>query len=254
MKTGLVLSGGGARCIAHLGLLHGLEEMNIRPGVISGVSAGALIGALYAAGNSALKILEMVKEHSSFSVLKTVLSPVGLFSSAGIREVLRSAIPVDDFGALQIPLYVTATDLDSGVSATFSKGPLFETVVSSTAVPGIFQPVNINGLYYVDGGVLDNLPASCIRDKCDKLIGSHVNKLYPHKPKKWGRLEVMEKCFHLAIGHTVLINSLLCDVFVEPYLGGYTMFETKYADKIFEAGYLAVMEKRETIASWNQSS
>lgn len=250
MKIGLVLSGGGARCIAHLGLLHGLEEIGVRPNLISGVSGGALIGALYAAGHSPKQILEIVKEHTSSSIVRMVLSPTGLFSSAGIRNVLKAAIPQDDFDILHIPLFVTATDICKGVTVTFSKGRLFDAVLGSTSVPGLFTPVKFDQLCLVDGGVLDNLPVTCIRNLCDKVIGAHVNKLYSRKYEKLSRPEVMERCFHLAIARSVSINALLCDLFIEPPLAGYSMFEIKYADQIFDAGYRSVMEKKQIIQLW----
>src|SRR5665213_2359814 len=112
--TGIVLSGGGARGIAHLGVLHGLNEMDIFPGVISGVSAGAIIGALYAAGRSPAEILGIIKKHASTSLVAMLVFPGGLFSRAGLKQILTDEIPGDSFESLDIRLFVTATDIDGG--------------------------------------------------------------------------------------------------------------------------------------------
>ena len=251
MKTGLVLSGGGARCIAHLGLLQVLQEMGIRPDMISGVSAGALIGALYAAGHTPQQILAMVKERTSFSVAITVLSPAGLFSPAGIRHILQSEIPTDDFSALQIPLFITATDIARGVPVIFSKGPLYEAVVGSATVPGLFNPVTFGSCVLVDGGVMDNLPVNCLKGRCDRIIGSHVNKFDRRRPLNLSREAVIEQCFHLAIAGKIAESARDCDLLIEPSLEGYTMFETGCADELFEAGYRAANAEKATFQAWN---
>jgi len=249
MKIGLVLSGGGARGLAHLGVLEALDEMGIKPAVISGTSSGALIGALYASGNSPRKILAMIKEHASGSVFGMFLSSEGLFSSTGLRHILKSAIPEDSFEKLLTPLYVTATDIAAGTSATFSKGPLFDVLVGSSSVPVLFKPVKIGHQYLVDGGVMDNFPVECIKDKCDKIIGSHVNKPAHKKVGKLNRFQLLDLCFHLAICGRVAINAKSCHVLLEPPLSGYSMFDMSHADRIFKIGYQTTMEKRRLFLS-----
>jgi NTE family protein len=242
MKIGLVLSGGGARGVAHIGLLKGLEELGLRPDIISGASSGALVGALYAAGHSPKQILELVKAHSSSYMI--IMAFDGLFSAAGLKHILDTAIPKNNFEALSIPLFVTATDINAGLPVAFSEGPLHELLIASSAVPGLFTPVKFETHYLVDGGVSDNLPVNCIKGKCEKIIGSHVNKLVNGNFRQKGRLEVIERCFHLAIAKTVHSSALLCDHLVEPDLQRYTMFEMKYADSIFKAGYQEVMKEK----------
>ena len=252
IKTGLVLSGGGARAIAHLGVLQGMREVGIEPACISGVSAGAIIGALYAADYTPLQIMDMIKEYSSSSLAKMMLLPGGLFSAAGLKKILRSVISKDSFEALRIPLFVTTTDIISGTSVTFSQGQLFDVVVGSSSVPAMFSPVKHGGHYLVDGGVLNNFPVECLTGHCDRIIGSHVNKLYPLKPKQLGRLKVLERCFHLAIAHTVKRNSSSVDLLIEPQLAKYGMFEMKFARQIFEAGYSSLMANEELLLSWKE--
>ena len=250
LEIGIVLSGGGARGIAHLGVLQALEEIGIRPDILSGVSAGALIGALYAAGHSPEHILTLVKTHTSSSLVRMILSPSGLFSPAGLGKLLKEAIPHDSFDHLQIPLYVTATDIGSGESITFSEGQLYPVLIGSSSIPGLFTPVKFGPRYLVDGGVRNNLPVDCIRHQCDKILGGHVNKLYQDSPEQLGRFQVLEKSFHLAVADTVAAHALQCDIFLEPELRGHQMFELKHADQLYKAGYDAVLKKKTLLKSW----
>jgi NTE family protein len=245
MNIGLVLSGGGARGVAHIGILSGLEELGIRPDIISGSSSGALVGALYAAGHSPRQILELVKEHSSSNMFMMAFD--GLFSAGGLKHILELSITKNNFEYLSIPLFVTATDINAGLPIAFCEGPLHELLIASSAIPGLFTPVKYAHHYLVDGGVMDNLPVHCIRQGCDKIIGSHVNKLGNDNFGKKGRLEVIERCFHLAIANTISSSSLLCDHLIEPELHRYTMFEMEYADQIFKAGYRSVMQDKEKL-------
>ena len=125
-SVGLALSGGGARGAAHLGLLKALDELNVKVSAISGVSAGAVIGALYAAGNAPEYILQELKQQSYFGITDVAWLRNGLFTMASLRKKLKEMIPQDDFEQLHIPLYVLATDISMGTSVTFSQGPLLE--------------------------------------------------------------------------------------------------------------------------------
>jgi NTE family protein len=247
LKTGITLSGGGARGIAHIGVLQGLDELGIKPAVISAVSSGALVGVLYAAGYTPAKILEAVKQYSSPGFIKMIMHPGGLFSQEGIREVLKTMVPADDFSKLKIPLVVTATDISSNTPVVFAEGPLHNVIIGSCAIPGIFTPIKHAGHCLVDGGISDNFPTTAIRDKCDQLIGVHVNKLYPLECETVGRMQVIERSFHLAVSDTVALHSLHCDILIEPDLKDYTMFEMKNAEKIYDEGYRAVLEQKDRL-------
>jgi len=252
MRIGVVFSGGGARGIAHLGGLQALEELGIRPAMISGVSAGALIGALYAAGKSPMEILEMIKQQSHSSLAAAILFPGGLFSYKGLRNLLKSVIPSDDFADLKIPLTVTATELATGTSVRFSQGSLYDVLLGSAAIPGLFDPVKVGNCHLVDGGVLDNLPVACIRESCDKVLGIHVNK-FNKGAEKLTRPQVIDRCFHLAIAPGVAANAMLCDLLVEPDTSGCTIFDTQKASQLFTAGYKAIMHEKEVLNSWRGS-
>jgi len=245
---GLVLSGGGARSIAHLGVLQGLEDIGIRPKAIAGASAGAVIGALYAAGNSPKEILEAIKVTASHGFINKLLSGSGLFTVAGLTQLFKDTNLPHHFEELTTPLWISATDLLTSKTVTFSSGLLHQALIGSCAIPGVFMPVHFNGSYLADGGILDNLPVREIRNECEVLIGSNVNKLHGALPKKISRLQVMDRCFHLVIAHQVAASAVFCDYSLEPKLHHYPMFVLKNPDRMFNAGYRAVMAQKEQLS------
>jgi NTE family protein len=247
-KSGLVLSGGGARSIAHLGVLQGLEDLGIRPQAIAGASAGAVIGALYAAGNSPKEILEAIKVTASRGFINKLLSGSGLFTVAGLTQLFKDTNLPYHFEELTIPLWVSATNLLTSQTITFSGGPLHQALIGSCAVPGIFMPIRFNGSYLADGGILDNLPVRDIRKVCEVLIGSNVNKLHGALTNKISRLQVIDRCFHLVIAHQVAASAVFCDYYLEPKLYHYPMFELKNPDRMFNAGYRAVMAQEDKLS------
>lgn len=250
MKTiGLVLSGGGARGFAHLGLLHALDELGIKISAISGVSAGAIIGALYAAGYEARKILDLVKGQNYYRLPSLAFSKTGLFSLKNIEVIFAKLIPKNNFEDLNIPLYITATNLSEGKEETFSSGSLIDKVLASASVPAIIAPMPIERKYYVDGGVMNNFPVECLSGKYDTIVGCHVNKLYENGYVDVSRIQIVEHCFHLAIAQKVYTQSALCDVFIEPKLEGFGMFDMKRADAIYQLGYDAAMAQKDQLTA-----
>ena len=253
-KVGLVLSGGGIRGIAHLGLLQALDELQLKPHAISGTSAGAIIGALYAEGISPQKILELGKANLSFGFTSIALRSGGLFSIDNIHKALLENLPHDSFEGLKIPLYVNATDLYANKTTYFSKGKLVACLEASASVPLIFSPADVENKKYVDGGLLNNFPVEPLLAICDKIVGCHVNPLqeYDEAQAKLSRFALMERCYHMSIASTVYSKTELCDLFIEPPLSTFGMFDTKKSDQIFTLGYEAAINKKEKLLSlWN---
>jgi len=160
-KIGLVLGGGGAKGFFHIGVINALKEKNIKITEVSGTSIGAIIGAIYCSNpqtdfNKILGELNLLKILSNieFSDQKTIDNLVNF---------LKTFIKADKFSDLKIPLSFNATDINTGEEIIFDKGPIFPALISSMAIPGIFPPVEINGKYFSDGGILDNTPIKLIK-------------------------------------------------------------------------------------------
>ena len=246
-KIGLVLSGGGTRGFAHLGVIQALNEAGIYPDVISGTSAGALVGVLYADGYSPREIMTMMNWASRFNFMRPAMPREGLLQINGIIKILKTSLRSKTFSELKIPLFVSATDLNNGKVVYFSEGDLFEPVIASASIPVLFQPVKINDISYVDGGVLDNLPIKPIENSCNIIIGSFVNPA-GRIDKISGLISIAARTFMLSMSKDVLEKAKLFDLFISPAdLRNYGFLDPEKSQEVFDIGYYATKEKLEDI-------
>lgn len=237
MKTGLVLSGGGARGICHLGVIKALQESGVRIDCVAGTSAGALTGVLFCYGYAPDEILEIIEKTSFFRSLRIAWTLKGLLNIDGLKDVLSRYLPSDSFSSLRIPLVVAATDIKRGRIEYFSQGELIAPLLCSSCVPAVFNPYRFNGALYIDGGVLDNLPSKAIHDKCDFIIGSHCNFISSEFDVRNLR-SVVERSLLMAINGNSTISKSLCHVLIEPpEVGKYSGFDLGKAREIFKIGY-----------------
>jgi NTE family protein len=236
-KLGLALSGGGARGFAHPGALKAIEDSGQKPEIIAGTSAGALAGALYADGYTPEEIIELFvnKDFKEFAEIQ--IPKIAIFGTGGFRKFLKKHLRAKTFEDLSIPLKVVTTDLDDGKSVTFHKGPLIEPIIASCSIPIIFNPVIIEGINYVDGGLFKNFPVSEIRSECEKIIGVNVSPLVPKKYNKT-IMHIAERSFHYMSRNNTLLDRQLCDILIEMKdLVYYNTFDLVSAEKIFKIGY-----------------
>ncbi|MEI8113191.1 MAG: patatin-like phospholipase family protein [Bacteroidia bacterium] len=236
-KIGLALSGGGARGIVHIGVIEALHKYGIRPEIISGASAGALVGVFYAAGMEPLQILELVKSNKVVKMFKWQLPSNGLIDIEKILSLLETNIKKDDFSCLKKPFYCSVVNLNSGLTEIKNEGKLFQWVLASASIPVIFEPQIINGFTYVDGGLLNNLPVDCIRDQCRILIGVHVNHNGPVENIS-GIKAVAERAVRLTMSQNVRESLAKCDFVIEPpQTRKFNTFDFDKADEIFRIGF-----------------
>ncbi|MBK8882692.1 MAG: patatin-like phospholipase family protein [Bacteroidales bacterium] len=242
-NIGLVLSGGGARGFAHLGLMQALNECGIYPDILSGTSAGALAGVLYSDGYTPKEILHLMKSGSRLDFMRPAMPREGLLQIGGIIKILKSTLRAKTFEELKIPLYVAATDLNNGKAEYFSTGNLLDPVIASASIPVLFQPVMINDIYYVDGGVLDNLPVKPIENKCRTLIGSFVNPV-GFMEKCSGLINIAERTFMLSMSKEINEKAKKFNLLISPpELRNFKILDPEKAEDLFELGYNATMEK-----------
>jgi NTE family protein len=162
-KTALVLGSGGARGIAHIGVLKWLEENGAAVDLIVGTSIGALIGGFYAAGIR-LPEMEAILAHTDkltvAKILRPGLSSSGIVDNDRVRKFLKKLIGEKKIEALPLPFRAVSTDLVSGEEVVFDRGSLADAILASIAIPAVFQPVYHQGRYLVDGGLSNPLPVS----------------------------------------------------------------------------------------------
>ncbi|SNS26830.1 NTE family protein [Belliella buryatensis] len=241
-KIGLAFSGGGIRGIAHLGVIKALDEYGIKADQVSGSSAGAIAGAMYCNGYTAEEIYEAIIKTNYFKFMRPAISWTGILKMDTVVELFNKYFPVDDFSALKIPLTVAATDIKRGKVVYFSKGPLIKPVMASSCIPGMFDPIEIDGRYYVDGGVLNNMPVEPHDGVCDVIIGVNCNHL-PEEHNIKNIKNLIERTVIMSMNYNVYSRKNKCDFFIEPQgLAKYGVFDIKKSKDIFEAGYKATCE------------
>jgi NTE family protein len=236
-RIGLVLSGGGARGVAHIGVILALQEAGLRFSHISGVSAGAIVGALYAHGHSPKDIFGIIQQVSIFKSIRPAWSWSGLLKMDGMQELMMRYLPENDFNSLKIPLTIAATEIRKGETHYFTEGPLVPAILSSCSIPAVFSPFSYRGGLYVDGGLLDNLPSKPIRAKCDVLLGSHCNVVSTTFDPTNLRM-VIERSLLMAINANTSNSKQMCDMVIEPAgLDRYSGLDIGKAREIFDIGY-----------------
>ncbi|HZJ21365.1 MAG TPA: patatin-like phospholipase family protein [Pricia sp.] len=244
MKTGLALSGGGVRGIAHIGAIKALQEHGIFPSYVAGTSAGAILGALYAGGSTWQEILDFFKTTQIFSINNYAKGKPGLLDTEKFYHQFKTYLPHDTFEALEKPLYITATDLLNGTLKVFHHGELIRPVLASAVVPGLFAPVEIKNGYYIDGGTLNNFPVDLIKMHCDQIIGVYVNPFEKVKKANLKHVhQIMERAYHIMVANETTRKFEDCDILIRPKkMADFKLFSLKNMDAIFELGYAAATE------------
>lgn len=232
-KIGIVLSGGGIRGIAHLGILKAFRNMGIEFHHISGTSAGSIAGSFYAAGIDPEEGLNIFIKTKLLRFIRPALGSLGLINIENVRDVLKDYFPHDKIEDLKIPLTICATNFSEGNLAYFTKGQLIQAILASSCIPGIFKPIMIDHHMYVDGGILNNFPVEPLLNDCDYIIGSSCNNLQPvEKITKISHL--IQRAGVMSINHDMERKAKFCDLMIEPKgMGEISTFDMKKAETIY---------------------
>ncbi len=234
---GLVLSGGAARGFAHIGVLKALQEAGIQPDVISGTSAGAIVGALYACKYSPDEILEIFNNSKLINFVAPSLNGASFVEGKGLRKVFEKKLTVSNIEELPIPMYVGTTNFNKGVATYFHKGSLIDKLMASASISVLFPPVEIDGDFYLDGGIVDNLPFKPLEGKCNYTIGVHVNPTGEVNQAN-SIIDIAERTFHLVVSADIHLQKDLFSLFIEPKeLVNYGIMQVSQGKKMFEIGY-----------------
>ena len=246
-QLGIALGGGGARGAAHIGVLQGLQKSKVKIDVISGVSAGSVIGAMYAIDEDAtwveVQYRNVLKKYISSSKMKNYINVHSgqnlgisniknfiyvhflqiiklyrnsIISKELLKKVISELLPVETFEELKIPLKVCVTDLNSASNIVYETGNLIESLVKSCSIPGIIEPTIEGGKVLVDGGVFSPVPVSVLKNKCNFIIAVNIPQ------NKYSMLAVKSKMYDLKGRADLIISNRL------------KYFETKDADFVLK--------------------
>ncbi|MDP4186632.1 MAG: patatin-like phospholipase family protein [Bacteroidota bacterium] len=274
-KIGLVLSGGGAKGIAHIGVLKVLEKAGIKPDFIGGTSMGSIIGGLYAIGYSADSLEKLVLSQDWADILTDKISrenlsidekeeqshyfitfpfdsrkiklPGGLIAGQNLFNLLShltwNVKNIHDFNHLPIPYLCTATDIVTGEEVVLHNGNLPDAIRASMSIPTVFNPVEIDGRLLVDGGLVNNFPADEVKKMgADIIIGVNVG----FKPYSKGELnslvKITEQSMFFHVVETNKQNQKLCDILISPGVYSNSAANFNHADSLIKTGEDAAMK------------
>jgi NTE family protein len=248
-QLGLALSGGGARGIAHLGVLAALEELQLPVAQLAGVSSGAIASVFYAAGFPSREILRLLMTTNVFRLTRPAFSRFGLLHLDAVELLLaRHLGPNVNFEDLRLPVTLVATDLMAGESVYFNTGLLLPPLLASSAVPILYRPVEYQGRQLVDGGLLNNLPVEpLLGNAALRVVGVHCNPINREaRIPNFRRL--IERTLHLAINANTMARKSQCALLLEPpELRHYRPLSYKYGPELFDIGYHYAMGQAEAL-------
>jgi NTE family protein len=250
-KIGLALGGGAARGFAHIGVIKVLEAQGIHPEIIVGTSAGAVVGALYAAGNNGFDLQKQAIKLDETKISDWSMPDRGVLKGESLQQFVNDAVGQRPIEALKKRFAVVATDLNSGESILFRTGNTGMAVRASATVPGVFRPVSINGHEYVDGGLSSLVPVRSARQMgADVVIAVDISARPGSQPVK-GTLDILLQTFTIMGQNLARYELKEADVVIRPQVSsvGATDFQARH-DAILEgerAAQAALPQIREAI-------
>ncbi|MBK6350258.1 MAG: patatin-like phospholipase family protein [Proteobacteria bacterium] len=292
-RIGLVLSGGGARGAAHVGVIRMLEEMQIPIDAIAGTSMGAVVGGLYAAGLSGDEIERVFRELDWQEVIRDraprrerayrrkqddrnilakgalgvntsagVVLPLGLVQGHKITQVLRDSTArvadVQDFDRLPTRFRALATDLETGEAVVMGQGDLVTVLRASMSAPGVLTPIEMNGRLLVDGGLVDNLPVELAQSMgVDRLIVVDVSFPLAQRDGLRSAFDITNQMVGIMVRRSTLESKRHLqpgDVLIEPDLGAMTAIDFGRMPQVMEQGRKAASAQAPALAALSLSA
>ena len=275
-KVGLVLSGGGAKGFAHIGVLKVLEEEGVKIDYIGGTSMGAIIGGLYAAGYTADQLDSIFRSVDTDALLQDYIprnsksfyekrndeiyalqlpfddfkigSPVslskGMYNYNLLNKLLMHVRYEKDFSKLPIPFLCIATDVVTGNQVVLEKGSLPQSILASGAFPSLYTPVEINDQLLIDGGVVNNYPIDEIRRKgMDVIIGVDVQDGKKDRDKIKGALDILMQIANYGMYQGMDEKQKETNIYIKPDILNYSVVTFDKGDEIIKKGMDAAMDK-----------
>lgn len=254
-RIGIALGGGAAKGFAHIGVIKTLEAQGLTPEVVSGTSAGSVVGALYASGMNGFALQEQSFALDEAQVRDLTFGNGGLVKGEKLQDYVNELVKNRPIEKLNRPFAAVATELDTGNRVVFRRGNTGQAVRASSSIPGVFQPVLISNKRYVDGGVVSPVPADAARELgADIVIAIDISsKAAGGKPSD-GMLSILNQTATIMgqkLGEQELTRA---DVVIRPRVGkiGAADFDQKHV-AILEgerAAQAALPAIRDAIAKW----
>lgn len=246
---GLALGGGAVLGFAHIGLLDALEEAGIHVDCVAGTSAGAIVAALYAFGVDPDRTRELLSPLTWRKVSGFTRTSLGLLTNEPVGELLEDELGearIEDAG---IPLAIVTADIHTGERVVLREGPLADAVRASAAIPGIYTPVEMGDRLLVDGGIVENVPVTAIRELgADVAVAATLGDALDFEEVS-NLLGVLTNAFLITVNTATALSLELdkADIVIEPDLEPHNHWDMKQRDELIEKGYTAGKEAVEAI-------
>ncbi len=245
-KLGLALGGGGARGVVHIGFLKALEEEGLKPYCISGTSMGAVVGGCYACGIPIDDIRDIILRLKTMDIVDINALPfsrLSILRSNKLQKLLLKHIGDKKFEELELPFTCTAVDLYSEQLYVFKEGSVAKGVQASACIPAVFKPVEHEGMFLLDGGILCRVPVRQVKELgADVVVGVDAIKCTAEPVSKIPNMvSMLLRVFDTVDNRLVSMERAQpdypCDMMLEPELKGISQFLVKNLDKAYEEGY-----------------
>lgn len=243
-KLGLALGGGAARGFAHIGVLQVLEEEGIKPSLVVGTSAGSVVASFYASGKTGqqLQWLADTMDETQFTDWANPFSGRGILRGEALGKYINSQLNGMKIEDMKLPLGIVATDLRTGDGILFRRGDVATAVRASSAVPSVFEPVQIAGKDFVDGGLVSPVPVRYARQMGADLVLAVDISSRPEDAKTTDMLKVLLQTFSIMSKSISQLELTQADVVVRPALPDIGSTEFSARKKSIEAGRAAMKQ------------
>jgi len=247
-RLGLALGGGAALGWAHVGVLQALAAQGIRPDVLAGTSAGAIVAALYAFGVAPDDISPRVGDLTWRRMSHFSLNSLGILTNEGLERAVESAIGEAQLEDARLPVAIVAADVHTGERVVLRSGPVGAAVRASSCIPGIYAPVELADHTLVDGGLVENVPVRAVRELgADVIVAVALMGITEFRPVR-NLLDVLANAFEIALDSAQDRELEGADVIIRPDLRRFKRWDTESKDEIMEAGRRAGLDAVEEIA------
>jgi NTE family protein len=241
-KIGLALGSGGARGMAHIGILKVLEEHAIPIDYIAGSSIGALVGSLYCVGHTPDQLRKFTTHFPQKYWLDYTVPKMGFVTGDKLKEIIRLLTKQKNIEEAQIPCSIVATNLKKGERKVFTQGPIAEAVRASISIPGIFVPEVIDGEYYVDGGVIDRVPVSVVKEMGADLVIAVDVSFFESSHAITSIFDVIAQSIDVMEREILRYRMLDADLMLRPNVGYYSTNKFSEVSQIIDEGERTALE------------
>ena len=254
-KVGLALGGGGAKGVAHIGVLKALDDADIKVDYLAGTSVGAMVAAMYAFNVRTDTIAYIARDLTLSQITTFKLSKTGFFTADPLKEILIDHLGEANIEDASIPLAIVATDINSGKEVIFTEGPLADAVCASASIPGVYIPMQLNGRSLVDGGIVQSVPVQAVKVMgAGVIIASQLGGVGAYEEPK-NVLDVMRNAFDIALSHRTHEETKAADILIAMDLKDFSIADnTDRYEELFAIGYDTATQALTKMAWYRKSN